>query len=101
DIFGELDVYVSGARKGDRANSIVRSCAGMNRLILGNSVLDGSGEKLLNLLRRSTRPSAEGYRDPDRNVRVFSLRPASIAKPPPNEDADKQHPRDLWVLHKR
>src|SRR5437667_1865528 len=71
----------------------------MNCLVLGNSVLDGTGKKLLNLLRRGTRPSAKGYRGPDRNVRVFSLRHALIAKPAPNEDADKQHPRDLWVLH--
>src|SRR6266699_4915062 len=38
DIFGELDVHVSRAGQRDRTNSVVRSGAGMNRLVLGNSV---------------------------------------------------------------
>ncbi len=72
----------------------------MNGLVLGNGVLDGTSEKLLNLLRCGTRPSAESHRNPDRNVGVLALGHALVAKPTPNEDTDEQHPRDLWVLHK-
>src|SRR6266851_896115 len=73
----------------------------MNGLILGNSILDWTSEKLLNLLRSGTRPRTEGHRDSDRNVRIFPLGHALIAKPTPNENTDEQHPRDLWVLHKK
>src|SRR5882724_4859832 len=72
----------------------------MNRLVLGNGILDGTGNKLLDLLRCSTRPSAKGHRDPDRNVRIFPLGHAVVAKPTPYEDTYEQHPRDLWMLHK-
>src|SRR2546427_8181750 len=72
----------------------------MNRLVLGNSVLDWTGNKLFDLLCRGTRPRTEGHRDPDRNVGVLPLGHAVVAKPTPNENTDKQHPRDLWVLHK-
>src|SRR5258705_7274846 len=71
----------------------------MNRLVLGNGVLDGTSDELLNLLRRSTRPGTEGRRDPDRNVGILALGHAVVAKPTPDEDADEQHPRDLWMLH--
>src|SRR6266849_213595 len=72
----------------------------MNRLVLGDSILDRTSDKLLDLLRRSARPRTEGHCDSDRNVRVFSLGHAVVAKPTPYEDTHEQHPRDLWVLHK-
>src|SRR6266481_2995667 len=72
----------------------------MNRLVLGNSILDWTGDKLLDLLRCGTRPRTEGHRDPDRNVGVLPLRHAVVAKPTPYQDTDEQHPRNLWVLHK-
>src|SRR5712672_4799733 len=72
----------------------------MNRLVLGNSILDWTGDKLLDLLRCGARPRAKGHRDPNRNVGVLPLRHAVVAKPTPYEDTHEQHPRDLWVLHK-
>src|SRR6266478_4742809 len=72
----------------------------MNRLVLGNGIFDRTSDELLDLLRRGTRPGTECHRDPDRNVGVLPLRHAVVAKPTPYQDADQQHPRDLWVLHK-
>src|SRR6476660_5012764 len=72
----------------------------MNRLVLGNGILDRTSDKLLDLLRRSARPRTEGHCDSDRNVRILPLRHAVVAKPTPYEDTHEQHPRDLWVLHK-
>src|ERR1700693_751074 len=72
----------------------------MNRLVLGDAVLDWTGDKLLDLLRRSARPRTDRHRDPHWNVRVLALGHAVIAKPTPNENTDEQHPRDLRVLHK-
>src|SRR5258708_3831164 len=71
----------------------------MNRLVLGDGILDRTGDKLLDLPRGGTRPSAEGHRDPNRNVGVLPLGHAVVAKPTPYEDTYEQHPRDLWVLH--
>src|ERR1700686_1172534 len=72
----------------------------MNRLVLGNGILDRTSDKLLDLPCCGARPGTEGYRDPDRNVGVLPLGHAVIAEPSPNEDTDEQPPRDLWVLHK-
>src|SRR5712671_2017454 len=72
----------------------------MNRLVLGDGVLDWTGNKLFDLLCRGTRPRTEGHRDPDRNVGVFPLGHAVVAKPTPYEDTHEEHPRDLRVLHK-
>src|SRR5258707_15374900 len=72
----------------------------MDRLVLGNSILNWASDKLLDLLRGSARPRTEGHCDSDRNVRIFSLGHAVVAKPTPYEDTHEQHPRDLWVLHK-
>src|SRR5882672_2618708 len=72
----------------------------MNRLVLGNGILDWTGDKLLDLLRCGARPRAKGDRDPNRNVGVLPLRHAVVAKPTPYEDSHQQHPRDLWMLHK-
>src|SRR5437870_2739071 len=72
----------------------------MNCLILGNSILDRTGDKLLDLLRCGARPRTEGHRDPDWNVGVLALGHAVISKPAPYQDTHEQHPRDLWVLHK-
>src|SRR5713101_2782474 len=72
----------------------------MNRLVLGDGVLDRTGNKLFDLPRRGARPSAKGHRDPDRNVGVLPLGHAVVAKPTPYKDTHEQHPRDLWVLHK-
>ena len=72
----------------------------MNRLVLGNGILDGASDKLLDLLRCGTWPRTEGHCDPDRNIGVLPLGHAVIAKPTPNEHTHQQHPRDLWVLHK-
>src|SRR5437667_5197326 len=71
----------------------------MNCLILGNSILDRTGDKLLDLLRCGARPRTEGHRDPDWNVGVLALGHAVISKPAPYQDTHEQHPRDLWVLH--
>src|SRR2546422_11612831 len=72
----------------------------MNRLIFGNSILDWTGDKLLDLLRCGARPRTEGHRNPDRNVGVLALGHAVVAKPAPYKDTREQHPRDLRVLHK-
>src|SRR5882762_7966817 len=72
----------------------------MNRLVLGNGILDWTSSKLLDLLRCGARPRAEGHRDSDRNVGVLPLGHAVVAKPTPYQDTDEQHPRNLWVLHK-
>src|ERR1700730_1799809 len=72
----------------------------MNRLVLGNSVLDWSSNKLLDLLRGGARPRTESHSDPHRNVGVLALGHAVVAKPTPHEDTHEQHPRNLWVLHK-
>src|SRR6202795_3758653 len=72
----------------------------MNRLVLGNGVLDWTRDKLLDLLRCGARPGTKSHRDPDRNVGVLPLGHAVVAKPTPYQDTDEQHPRDLWVLHK-
>jgi hypothetical protein len=72
----------------------------MKRLVLGNGILDGASDKLLDLLSCGTWPRTEGHCDPDRNIGVLSLRHAVIAKPTPNENTHEQHPRDLWMLHK-
>src|SRR6266852_5222367 len=72
----------------------------MNRLVLGDSILDRTSDKLLDLLRRSARPRTEGHCDSDRNVRVLPLGHAVVAKPTPSEDTHEKHPRYLWVLHK-
>src|SRR5258706_6229575 len=72
----------------------------MNRLVLGDGVLDRTGSKLFGLPRCGARPSAKGHRDPDRNVGVLPLGHAVVAKPTPYEDTHEQHPRDLWMLHK-
>ena len=71
----------------------------MNRLVLGNSVFDWTGNKLLDLLRCGTRPRTEGHCDSDRNVGVFPLGHPMVAKPTPYEDTHEQHLRDLWMLH--
>src|SRR6266550_6952001 len=71
----------------------------MNRFILGNGIFDRASNKLLNLPCCCTRPRTKCYRDPDRNVGVFPLRHAVVAKPTPYQDTDEQHPRDLWMLH--
>src|SRR5882724_8181528 len=71
----------------------------MNRLVLGNGILDWTGDKLLDLLRCGPRPGAKGHRDPNRNVGVLPLRHAVVPKPTPYEDTHDQHPRDLWMLH--
>jgi len=71
----------------------------MNRLVLGNWILDCTSDKLLDLLRCGARPSAEGHCDPDRNVGILPLWHAVVPKPTPYEDTDEQHPRYLWVLH--
>src|ERR1700675_4273850 len=73
----------------------------MDGLVLGNGILDGTGDKLLDLPRCGTRPSAKGHRDPDRNVGVLPLGHAVVAKPTPYEDTHEQHPRNLRVLHKK
>src|SRR5260370_26905134 len=91
-VLGELDVDVSSAGKRERANSIVGGGAGMDRLVLGDGVLDGTRDELLDLPRRGAGPGTEGHRDPDRNVRVFPLRHAAVAEPTPREDADEQNP---------
>src|SRR5207253_8444347 len=70
----------------------------MNRLILGNSILDWTGDKLLDLLCCGAWPRTEGHCDPDRNVGVLALGHAVVSKPAPYEDTHEQHPRDLWVL---
>src|ERR1700675_1269978 len=72
----------------------------MNRLVLGNGIFDWTSDKLLDLLRRGTRPRTERHRDADRDVGILALGHAVVAKPAPDEDTDEQHPRDLWVLHK-
>ncbi|SRR5258708_4078731 len=72
----------------------------MNRLVLGNGILDWTSDKLLDLPRCGARPGTEGHRDPDRNVRILALGHAVVAKPTPNEDPHEQHPRNLRVLHK-
>src|ERR1700676_4359425 len=71
----------------------------MNRLVLGDGILDWTSDKLFDLLRRSARPRTEGHCDSDRNVRILSLRHAVVDKPTPYQDTHKQHPRDLRVLH--
>src|ERR1700686_4332832 len=71
----------------------------MNRLVLGNGIFDGTSDKLLDLPRCGARPGTEGHRDPDRNVGVLPLGHAVVSKPTPYKDTDKQHPRNLWVLH--
>src|SRR5271155_12851 len=71
----------------------------MNCLVLGNGILDGTSNKLLDLLCCGTRPRTKRHRNPDRNVGVFPLRHAVVAKPTPHKDPHEQHPRDLWVLH--
>src|SRR6267378_1606706 len=71
----------------------------MNRLVLGNSILDRTSDKLLDLLRGSARPRTEGHCDSDRDVRVLPLRHTVVAKPTPYENTHEQHPRHLWVLH--
>jgi len=73
----------------------------MNRLVLGNGILDWTGDKLLDLLRCGARPRAKGHRDPNWNVGVLPLRHAVVPKPTPYEDTHEQHPRDLWMLHKK
>src|SRR5579864_3583646 len=72
----------------------------MNRLVLGNRILNWTGDKLLDLPRCGARPGTEGHRNPDRNIGILPLRHAVVAKPTPDEDTHKQHPRDLRVLHK-
>src|SRR5713226_7028100 len=71
----------------------------MNRLVLGDGILDWSSNKLLDLLRGSARPRTEGHCDPDRNVRVLALGHAVVTKPTPYENTHEQHPRDLRMLH--
>ena len=70
----------------------------MNRLILGNSVLDWASDKLLDLLRRGTRPGTKGHRDPDRDIGILPLRHAVVSKPTPYQDANEEHPGNLRVL---
>src|SRR5713101_5887457 len=71
----------------------------MNRLVLGDGILDRTSDKLLDLPRRSARPRTEGHCDPDGNVRVLPLGHAVVAKPAPYQDSEEQYPRDLRVLH--
>src|ERR1700722_2625059 len=71
----------------------------MNRLILGNGILNGTRDKLLNLLRCGARPRTESHRHPDWNVGVLALGHAVVAKPTPYKDTHEQHPRDLRMLH--
>ena len=97
--FGELDVYVGDAWQRDRANSIIRSCRSMNRLVLSDRILDGASDKLLNLLRSGARPGTCGQRDPHRYVRIFSLGHARVTEPAPGDHTYQQYPGNVRVLH--
>src|SRR5260370_19981211 len=73
----------------------------MNRLVLGHGMFEWTRDELLDVMRRGSRPWTESQRNPDRNIGVLPLGHAVIAKPTPYQDTDEQHPRDLWVLHKK
>ncbi len=71
----------------------------MDRLVLSDGVFDWVGNKLFNLLRGRTGPCTSGHGNSHRNIRIFPLWHGVVAKPAPRQDANQEHPGNLWVLN--
>src|SRR5258706_3677951 len=71
----------------------------MDRLVLRDGVCNRPRDQLFDLLSGRARPRTTGNSNSDRNVRIFALRHGLVAEPAPNQDADQQHPGNLWVFH--
>src|SRR6202023_264680 len=71
----------------------------MDPLVLRDGVFDRPRYQLLDLLRRRARPGTTGDGNSDWDVRVFALGHGLVAEPAPDQNANQQHPGNLWVFH--
>src|SRR5258708_77609 len=71
----------------------------MDGLVLSDGVFDWVGDELFDLLRGRSGPCAGGHSNPHRNIRILALWHGMVAKPAPHQDANQEHPGNLWVLN--